>query len=81
MPKLRSLIERAVRHHGSQAKLAAKMGCSQQQIAYLLKASNITAEMAIAVDTATDGAVSRHQLRPDIFPSPSPSPSPQRASA
>ncbi|WP_353057817.1 YdaS family helix-turn-helix protein [Devosia sp. YIM 151766] len=57
------------------------MGCSQQQIAYLLKASNITAEMAIAVDTATDGAVSRHQLRPDIFPSPSPSPSPQRASA
>lgn len=67
MPSLKSQIERAIGHYGSQAKLAEAMGCSQQQIAYLLKASSITAEMAKAVDAATNGAVSKHELRPDIF--------------
>ncbi len=67
MPKLKTLIQRAIDCHGSQAKLADKMGCSQQQIAYLLKAKSITAEMAMKVDAATNGAVSRHDLRPDVF--------------
>lgn len=70
MPKLHTLIKRAIDHHGSQAKLAEKMGCSQQQIAYLLKAKSITAEMAMKVDAATGGAIPRHQLRPDIFAAP-----------
>jgi DNA-binding transcriptional regulator YdaS (Cro superfamily) len=67
MTDLRSHIQRAVTLRGSQAKLASAMGCSQQQIAYLLKASSITAEMAMKVDEATDGVVSRRHLRPDIF--------------
>ncbi|SDG35191.1 transcriptional regulator [Pelagibacterium luteolum] len=67
MTKLSTLISRAVRYHGSQSKLAAKVGCSQQQIAYLLKAKSITAEMAMRIDAATEGEVSKHQLRPDIF--------------
>lgn len=67
MPNLKSHIERAIGHYGSQAKLAEAMGCSQQQIAYLLKASSITAEMALKVHEATGGAVSKHDLRPDIF--------------
>ena len=67
MPKLKKLIQAAIDQHGSQAKLAMAMGCSQQQIAYLLKASSITAEMALKVDAATGGAVSKHSLRPDIF--------------
>lgn len=64
-------IERAITLRGSQAKLADAMGCSQQQISYLLKADSITAEMAIKVDAATGGAVSRQDLRPDIFGAPS----------
>ncbi len=67
MPNLRKLIKAAVDKRGSQAKLATAMGCSQQQIAYLLKASSITAEMALKVHEATGGAVSKHDLRPDIF--------------
>ena len=67
MPKLKKLIQAAIDQHGSQAKLAMAMGCSQQQIAYLLKASSITAEMALKVDEATGGAVSKHDLRADIF--------------
>lgn len=76
MSTLTKQIEAAVTAFGSQAKLATAMGCSQQQIAYLLKASSITAEMALKVDEATGGAVSKHDLRPDIF-----GPAPQEASA
>lgn len=67
MSIIRTQVERAIRHHGSQAKLAEAIGCSQQQISYLLKAKSITAEMAKALDDSTDGQVSRHMLRPDIF--------------
>ena len=67
MENIRPLIEHAVQIHGSQARLAAAMGCSQQQISYLLNAKSITAEMAKALDEVTDGKVSRHELRPDIF--------------
>lgn len=67
MPTLKDHIKRAIELRGSQAKLADAMGCSQQQISYLLKADSITAEMAIKVDMATGGAVSKRDLRPDIF--------------
>ena len=60
-------IRAAIKHHGSQAKLASAMGCSQQQISYLLKAKSITAEMAMAIDEATGGRVPKAVLRPDIF--------------
>lgn len=67
MENIRTHIERAVEIHGSQTRLAAAMGCSQQQISYLLNAKSITAEMAKSLDEVTDGKVSRHDLRPDIF--------------
>lgn len=67
MPNLNSHIRTAIDQLGSQAKLAQAMGCSQQQIAYLLKAHSISAEMALKIDAATNGAVSKHELRPDIF--------------
>lgn len=69
MPTLQDYIKTAVNQFGSQAKLAEAMGCSQQQIAYLLnkETRKISAEMAKAVDEATGGTVSRHELRPDIF--------------
>jgi DNA-binding transcriptional regulator YdaS (Cro superfamily) len=64
----RAHIERAVQIHGSQAKLAEAAGCSQQQISYLLhEADRISAEMAAAIDRATEGKVARQVLRPDIF--------------
>ena len=67
MQPLRSHIQKAVDLHGSQSKLAEAIGCSQQQISYLLNAKSITAEMALKVDAATSGVVSKHDLRPDIF--------------
>ena len=66
----RILIERAIEIRGSQVKLAEAIGCSQQQISYLLGAKRVSAEMAVAIDRATNGQVSRHDLRPDIFAAP-----------
>lgn len=68
MATFKEHVKRAVDLKGSQAKLADAAGCSQQQIAYLLNyASGISAEMAIAIDKATEGEVSRVELRPDLF--------------
>lgn len=64
-------IERAVSIFGSQKKLADAMSCSQQHVSLLIRgAVRVTAEMALAVDKATDGVVSKHDLRPDIFGEP-----------
>lgn len=68
MSKFRKHIVRAVELCGSQVKLAKRAGCSQQYISWLLKdADKISAEMALSIEKATDGAVSRNDLRPDIF--------------
>lgn len=63
-------IEIAVAHFGSQEKLASAIGCSQQQISYLLKAKSISADMAKKIHEATGGKVSKHAMRPDIFDPP-----------
>lgn len=58
--------------HGSQSKLAREVGCSQQYISWLLKdADQISAEMSVAFEKATNGDVSRQHLRPDLFGTPS----------
>lgn len=69
MTRSRSHILRAIAIHGSQVKLAKEAGCSQQYISWLLKDGNrqVSAEMAIAFENATNGAVKKSDLRPDIF--------------
>ncbi|TGP29091.1 MULTISPECIES: YdaS family helix-turn-helix protein [unclassified Mesorhizobium] len=68
MADIRTHIERAVLLLGSQAKLAHAAGCSQQYISLLLQGkTGLSAEKAIDFERATDGAVSKSQLRPDIF--------------
>jgi DNA-binding transcriptional regulator YdaS (Cro superfamily) len=68
MPNVPTLIGKAVASFGSQAKLAREAGCSQQLISQLLKGEvGVSAETAQRIDKATGGAVSKHDLRPDIF--------------
>jgi len=58
----------AVRILGSQAKLAARVGLTQQQISRLMNGKQrVTAEVAIAIERATGGEIRREALRPDIF--------------
>ncbi len=68
MSTFKTLVEKAVELKGSQLKLAEAMGCSQQQVSYLLqRAKRVSVEMAIRIDAATCGQVSRADLRPDVF--------------
>lgn len=77
MSEFRSHIERAIKVHGSQVKLAQALGCSQQYISWLLsEAKQISVEKAVDFEKATGGKVSRHDLRPDFF-----GPEPERAGA
>jgi len=69
MAKWKDHLKRAVSQKGSQNRLAVAMGCSQAKVSWLLlSADKIKAEDAVAVERATGGQISKHDLRPDIFP-------------
>ncbi len=64
----KSHIDRAVEIFGSQKKLADAVGCSQQHISLLLRGEvKVSGEIAVAIDEATKGEISRRELRPDLF--------------
>jgi DNA-binding transcriptional regulator YdaS (Cro superfamily) len=60
-------IERAIKRAGSEAKLAALIGCSQVAINKAKHRNRVSGEMAVAIDKATEGDVSKSDLRPDLF--------------
>lgn len=61
------LIEAAITIIGSEAKLGAKAGYSQNAIWYAKRNGRISGDLAAAIDKATNGAISKGQLRPDLF--------------
>jgi len=67
MRKAQTPIARAVNTVGSQRELARITGYSQHAIWHALQRGKVSAEMAIAIERATDGAVTARDLRPDIF--------------
>lgn len=70
MSELQALQE-AVKIVGGQTALAEKIGKKQGHIWHWLNESKkAPAEAVLAIEAATDGKVSRHQLRPDIYPPP-----------
>lgn len=62
-------LQTAIRVLKTQEALAAHIQCSQSMISYWLsKAKNgVPAEYCIAIERATNSAVTRHDLRPDIY--------------
>lgn len=68
----KSHVHRAIECAGSQEALARLTGISQSNISKLVRttgdfAKSIKAEHAVAIEKATNGVVTRVQLRPDIF--------------
>lgn len=61
-----SAIERAIQAVGGQKKLAEKLDVSKQAITKWRK--KIPAERVLKIEAATNGVVSRHELRPDLYP-------------
>lgn len=62
----RSLLISAIQDAGSEAKLAAKAGCSQVAINKAKKAGRVSPAMAVMLERATSHG--RHVWRPDLWP-------------
>ncbi len=65
-------LERAIAEAGGTAALARAINVTPQAISQW---DRVPAERALAVEQATGGKVSRHELRPDLYPSANGAPS------
>jgi hypothetical protein len=62
------LITEAIGIAGSQAKLGkAAGGFSQNAIWHAKRTGSVSARLAVGIERATNGAVSKHALCPDVF--------------
>lgn len=67
---MNNLIDKAVKICGSQTALANIVGVKQQYVwNWLNKNKSVPAEYVIPIEKATKGEITRHELRPDIYPS------------
>lgn len=67
MPKL-TPIQRYVAMCGSQSKAARRLGVSPSLVGHLACARRaVTVAMAIKIDQDTGGAITRAELRPDVW--------------
>lgn len=66
-PIVVKLIEAAITIAGSEEKLGKAIGYSQNAIWHAKRRGRVTAEMAIGIERATNGAIPKHRLRPDLF--------------
>jgi len=64
---LHSPIDRAAGIVGSQRELARLLDVTPQAITKW-KNTRVPAERVLEIEAATGGAISRHELRPDIYP-------------
>lgn len=62
-------LERAIELVGGQSALARLCGVKQGHVWHWLRqAKRVPAERVIPIEMATKGAVTRHDLRPDLYP-------------
>lgn len=62
-------LERAVESLGSQAALAKALNVKPQYVwNWLNRDGKVPAEQVIPIEAATEGKVTRHELRPDLYP-------------
>jgi DNA-binding transcriptional regulator YdaS (Cro superfamily) len=59
-------LQRAIDHFGSQAKLAERLSVKPMAVSQWKK-RGVPPERCGAIEDATGGAVTRAELRPDIF--------------
>lgn len=62
-----SAIEQAIEAAGGLTKLADSLKVSPQVI-FNWRKRGVPAERVLDVERATDGRVTRHELRPDLYP-------------
>lgn len=68
LPPNLQAIEKAIRLAGSQSQLARQIGTSQATVwKWLNKGLAVSAKLAVRIEDETQGQVSSHDLRPDLF--------------
>lgn len=65
--RTKQALRRAAAKFATQQEFADALGVSRQRVNQLLKQSRVSAEIAVAIERATGGAVMRAELRPDLF--------------
>ena len=65
--RVQRLIQAAIEVAGSEAKFGQLAGYSQNAIWCAKRRGRVTAEMAAAIERATNGAIPKERLRPDLF--------------
>lgn len=74
-------LSRAIDLLGNQSRLARSIQTKPQNIWWWLhKTKTVPAEFVLDIERATGGAVTRHDLRPDLYP-PDEAPLPPREAA
>lgn len=68
MQNVTSLIEAAISMFGSEAKTARAAGVSQPVVHEAKHSGKVGPKLAIGLDAATDGKISKSDLRPDLWP-------------
>jgi len=68
MSSIGSLVEEAIAVFGSEAKLAAAAGVSQPYINECKHKGRVGPRLALGIDRATNGKISKSALRPDLWP-------------
>ncbi len=62
-------LRRAKDALGSENALAQVVGVKQPSVNYILNSGKrVPAEWCLPVETATEGKITRHDLRPDLYP-------------
>lgn len=64
-------LNRAIKHLGGQSALARACDVKQGHVWHWLnKSRKVPADYVLTIEAATGGAVTRHELRPDVFGKP-----------
>jgi DNA-binding transcriptional regulator YdaS (Cro superfamily) len=61
-------IKKAIEIIGSQTALAEKLGCTPQAVQQWEASGTVPVKRVIGIEQATGGVITRHELRPDIYP-------------
>jgi DNA-binding transcriptional regulator YdaS (Cro superfamily) len=65
---MESAIVRACKVLGGQKALADALQVTSQAVHLWVKKDKVPSDRVLAIEAATRGAVTRHELRPDLYP-------------